>query len=142
MMYEFNLHRKTVTAYVFHSSYLTSPCRSLTDDYEQLYHQALQEVLWQAYQILEKNGKKRITVKLNKETTRMLYHRAVHATSEFVNLSDMKHLPAYKTGLKQLRADLKDIVDKCKGNISLSYEPDPRLRALRNEIAQECEIVE
>lgn len=142
MMYEFNLHRKTVTAYLFHSNYLTSPYRSLNDDYEQLYHAALQDVLWQAYQILKKNDKKRITVKLNKETTRMLYHRAVHATSSYVNLNDMKHLPTYKTGLKQLRFDLKDIVDKCKGNISLGYQPEPRLKALQKEIAQECEIVE
>ena len=141
MMFEFNLHRKTVTAYVFHSGHLTSPYRSLNDDYEQLYHNALQNVLCRAYDILNQTGKNRITVKLNQETARMLYHRAVQATSEYVELDDISHFPAYDDGIEELVQDLENICKKCKGIISLSYAPDPRLKELSKEISRGCKIV-
>lgn len=141
MMYEFDLHLKTVVAYVFHTAHLTSPYRSLNEDYEQLYHKALQNVLYQAYSILKETGKDRITVKLNQETARMLYHRAVQATSEYVELDDIACFPSYDDGIEELVQDLENICKKCNGVISLSYVPDPRLRALCKEISRGCKIV-
>lgn len=141
MMYEFDLHLKTVVAYVFHTPHLTSPYRSLNDDYEQLYHKALQNVLYQAYIILKNTGKDRITVKLNQETAQMLYHRAVQATGDFVDLEDISSFPTYDDGIEELVQDLENICKKCKGVISLAYKPEPRLKELCKEISRGCKVV-
>lgn len=141
MMYEFNLHIKTVVAYVFHKGHLTSPYRSLNEDYEQLYHKALINVLWQAYDVLKKNNKDRITVKLNEETAKILYHRAVQATGDFVALEDISCFPTYSDGIEELVQDLENICKKCRGKISLSYKQDSRLVELQKKISRECKIV-
>lgn len=140
-MFEFDLHLKTVTAYVFHTGHLTSPYRTLTADYEQLYHNALVNVLYQVYGIMKQTGKERITVKLNKETAQILYHRAVQATGEYVELEDIACFPAYADGIEELVQDLENICKKCNGIISLRYGPDPRLKELCREISRECKIV-
>lgn len=141
MLYEFNLHFKTIAAYVFHAEYLSTHYSVLQEDYEVLYHKALVNVLHRAYQIMKETGQDRITVKLNEETTRILYHRADMAVSEYVNLKDIMTFPTYEDGIAELEQDLEYIMKQCESRISLRYRQDPRLLALRKEISRGCKIV-
>jgi hypothetical protein len=140
-LYDFDLHRKTLTVYVFHRWYLLSPYRSLNEIEEQLYTSALQDVLWSARQSADRNKKDRVAVKLNYETAKMLYHHAVMATGPDGDISNLTAFPVGEDGLTEIEEDLAMIVAQCKGIISLRSEPDIRLKKLKIKIAKECRVV-
>lgn len=147
MMYEYSLHSKTWGLIAFFERHYVvgEYCRQLYDA-EDLYHSALKRVAYNATCIADERSTEdlwkkqdRVSVKLNREVNKALCLYAVQCDPE--HIKKMTTFPRFENGVDEVLADIQFIVQERKRNgVSLSFEVDKRLIALRDSISKQCKI--
>lgn len=146
-IFEYTLHRKTITALAFfRQNLIPNNCRRL-DMTEQLYSDALMNVALAAYHVANDRTieqryihQDRVTIKINSQVNRALYLFAVQTNND--EIEGLGCFPTFVNGVDEVIDDVQMIINQNKkSKTSLAYQIDQRLINLRKEISRQCSVV-